>query len=156
MKLKVLLLLLSIVFIGCENKVVNVEPEPEEIIYPVDIEITDCPLPSGCGWRYPLTAVDDSVYVIHSEEDLSPFVTCTSGEISIDFETYSLLYSTGGAPSFVIAVTSDLQQISDHEYSLNVDVTMDNTAMPGRWWVLVKVPKLLENAIVKLNLNLHR
>lgn len=148
MKIRILFLLLSVTFfVNCDEG-----DKKEAIIYPIDIETTDYFLPTGCSWQYPLTAVPDSVCVISSIDDLYPLTTCALNEISVDFETYSLLYSRGGDSRRVITVTTGLQQISDNEYSLNADIPTI-PALPGFWTLSVKIPKLPQNAVVRLNKN---
>jgi hypothetical protein len=122
-----------------------------EITYPVEVETVDFVLPTDCGWQHQNQKMD-SIYVIRSMDELAPFITCSTNEVSIDFEKYSLLYVRTGTTSNIVNTTQILQQISGNEYLLNVDITLGDLTIPEGWATFIQVPKIAEKAAMKLNI----
>jgi heat shock protein HslJ len=116
------------------------------VSYPVEIETTDFALPSDCSLQNQHL---DSVYVIRSMEELAPFITCSTNNVSIDFEKYSLLYVQGVATNGIRSFTKTLRQRADQYFLyLNRELNMGTEA--ESWQILIQTPKIAENQSVTL------
>ena len=150
------LILVAILFsFGCNKK--SIEPDEPIVVeesYPKEVSFTDysseynyCQLPNFTK--------NDSCIIINSNEELKNYIECWNGIYpEVDFTKYSLLLAGGRSPfSPCTVIEKQLQQISDNEYSLYLDIA-DGTLFIGDVWViLLKVPKLLENATVNLSID---
>jgi hypothetical protein len=160
MKTKLLLLsAILLLTLGCTNSeglskddsAVNPGTSP---VYPVEIQATDFSLPEGCTWK-PHTE-RSNVYVMRSAEDIPLYIDGEFPEGEIDFEAYSLIVANKTVPySGVADIAKQLQQISDNEYLLNIDIAMGGVGymMPVLVRVAVLTPAVPENAVVELNVN---
>ena len=96
---------------------------------------------------------DETVIIINSEEELANYINCTEGSYPvIDFSRHTLLLASGwasGSPADIITI--QLQQISDIEYSLYLEIRPGPLATPERWNLSIMTPKLLQGAIITLN-----
>jgi len=96
------------------------------------------------------------IFIINSEEELKNYIICEEGNYpSIDFSKYTLLYAWDGTTSGIYNISKKFQQLSNNEYNLYVDVTLDMTTVAQGWSTLIKVKKLSQNATVKLVENIH-
>lgn len=155
MKTKNLFLLVILLLpSGCSNssdlfKDDNAANPETPQVYPVEIQTSDFSLPEGCRWK--CHTEQSNVYVIRSIEDILPFIDGEFLESVIDFGKYSLLYARGQCISGIDDITKQLQQISENEYLLNIDITNNLAAVAPLWNIAVLVPVIPQNAIVKLN-----
>ena len=144
----------NVIFINGEQVYCHNDNEPDEN-YPIEIPFEEYSFSPYCWLE--LGNIDiDSVTIINSEQELANYVTCVDGTYSeIDFSQYTLLFAYGDTPLSVISLEKQLQQISISEYSLYVNVKL-GTIMPMYGWMIsIKVPKLSQNAVVTLNVDLH-
>ena len=150
LKLTAFLLILAGVLSACKK------PDDTKIDYPINVPFEVYSLiGTECQWL--LNLIDfDTVVMVNNNEELQNFITCTSGNYpEIDFSKHSLLMARGVCTSGIVALEMQLQQISSNGYSLDVDITMDMTAVPQGWFISITVPKLSSNDTVTLNINDH-
>ena len=121
--------------------------------YPIEIPFTEYSL-VGCQWQW-INIGFDKVTIINSNHELGNYIQCDGGYQELDFTKYTLLLARGTGTSGISAFEKQLQQISINGYSLYVDITRNDTAIPQGWFISVKIPKLPQNAVVTLNVNDH-
>ena len=122
--------------------------------YPKDIPFTDYSLAGiSCQWEnFEL----NKLIIINSSEELENHVNCTDSNYpEFDFSKYTLLLARGVTTSGHTLEKKQLQQISINEYSLYVDIKLQVTTVVQPWRVIIKVPKLSQNDVVTLNVNVH-
>ena len=147
------LILAAILFsFGCHKKPIDPdEPIVVEESYPKEISFIDC------SSEYNYCHLSNSIYdnhcvVINSNEELKNYIECWNGIYhEIDFSEYSLLLVGILEPPSSI-IDKQLKQISDNEYSLYVKIINRSPITLNNWAMLLKVPKLLQNATITLNL----
>jgi len=115
--------------------------------YPINIETTD--------YCYTYTTERlklDTVYLINSLSEWQEFGGLPE---DIDFEKYSFVFVMVSSPLRVYQSTTQLIQTSENEYELKIDVLFDPVDVHkyGDMDVAVLVPKLAENAKIKLTIN---
>jgi len=148
---------LNIDFAG--KKLIWEKEEIVEIVYPIDIPFEEIPFEvfplnpyliagTSCLWANLLYC--DNVIIINSQEDLENYVTCSNGDIfEIDFPKYTLLHFKGSSPCSPPCITrTQLQQTSSNKYSWYIDYHPGYLLSPGIWKILIKVPKLSQDAII--------
>jgi len=123
--------------------------------YPIDILFEEYSLAgTSCQW----INFQDCIYcpgtivIINNKEELENYITCSDVNYSqIDFENYSLISATGiVATSLREIQCKELQQTSDNEYFLHLNMTLGGMTSVTRWFFAVIVSKLPQNAIVDL------
>jgi hypothetical protein len=119
--------------------------------YPAEIQTTDFSLPEGCTWKSHTERGE--VYVIRSIEDILPFIDGEFPESLIDFGKYSLIYARGIGTSGIDDITKQLQQVSENEYLLYVEITNNDTEIAPLWNIAILIPAVPGNAVVELNVN---
>ncbi len=105
-----------------------------------------------CEWQLP--RVDNNVIVVNSDEELARYVASDSeeGYPAVDFERYTMIIAHGGAPQGIFDVkVESLQQSSDTEYALNIDVVITMTDAPELWTKALLVDKW--DKLYNINLN---
>ena len=138
--------------ICCNNSNNNDITNKETIIdYPIEIPFTDYSLSeTSCQW---INFESNKVIIINSDEKLIDYIVCTDNDYpKIDFLDHSLLLISGmasGSPADVIEI--ELQQILVNEYALHLKVRPGPAATPGRWYISIIIPKILQDAIITLN-----
>jgi hypothetical protein len=131
---------------------------PQDTIYPVNIPLIDYSLGGYCDWNRAEIKCD-SLYLINSEEELLEFTICKENAIPtlINFTKYSLIYFRTVTPNPVESVTKQLLQISDNEYQLDIDIKWSIYTVLIVWeGMAVLIPKLPQNAVLKLNMTKSR
>ena len=134
---------------GCKKDNSNTVKEPE---YPIEIPFTEYNLPKTCQWKN--LNYDNSVIIINNDEELQQHITSIDGIYpEIDFTTHTLLV-TSGKTDFKVAkkTISKLQQLSESEYELDVEIFMDGTEASYQWAVSTITEKVKEESKVKLNI----
>ncbi|MDR1370478.1 MAG: protease complex subunit PrcB family protein [Dysgonamonadaceae bacterium] len=102
-------------------------------------------------------SVSSGLYIINSQEELVEsllkYLSCGETEtcLVVDFGKYSLLLVRGFHTSTLCGHTSELIQISDNEFRIDVNVWQSMAAQPDFWYVAKLIPKLPQNAKIKLN-----
>jgi hypothetical protein len=132
------------------------EGEVEEPEYPIDIPFTEYSLEgTSCQWIN--FDYHETVIIINSYEELGEFISCTEDTYpEIDFAKWTLLLAFGLTPSSPTKVVEkQLQQIANNEYLLSLDIRMSMFDLSGVWFVQIKVPKLSQDAIVMLNIDIN-
>jgi hypothetical protein len=127
---------------------------PQDTIYPVNIPIIDYSLGrSDCYWDARRFG-KDTINLINSEEELLEFTICkeNSSPSLINFTKYSLIYVHSMASSNVISITKQLLQLSANDYQLNIDILLGHYQSADPQFVFILIPKLSQNAVLKLNI----
>lgn len=125
----------------------RVEAEP---VYPIEIQAADFSLPDGCTWKR--HNGQENVYVIRSVGDILPLIDGEFPENLVDFGKYSLLVAKGQATSGIQHIDKHLQQISENEYLLTIDVMNNDATEVSLWNIAIRVPVVRQNADIRLNL----
>jgi hypothetical protein len=142
------------------EKPVTGEPAIDDPIieYPIEIPFIEYSLQgTSCRWKQGGSYVNDRLVIINSKEELEEYLICSDGNYpEIDFAKYTLLL-TGGitASSPPKVMQKQLQQISINEYFLYVSINVGYAMKPDHWLISIKVPKLSQNDVVTLNVDLH-
>jgi len=134
---------------GCKKDKPNGIKEPE---YPIDIQFTEYTLSNTCQWTN--LAYNNTVIIINNDEELQQYITSIDGIYpEIDFSEHTLLV-TSGKTDFKVAkkTISKLQQLSESEYELDVEIFMDGTEASYQWAVSTLTEKVKEESKVKLNI----
>ncbi len=150
-----ILLLLAVVATLCKG-CNNIGDNELSVTYPEDVDMSDVSL-SGttCSWNWQNTE-EDTVYVINSAEELVSYISCEKGDApAINFDSYSLLLAHGVTTSGVHEIERNLQQTSTNKYKLIVDITLEMTTVAQGWALSALVPKIPNNAIIKLDVIKH-
>lgn len=138
----------------CQTTVV-VTKHPED----QNAELSDVPYleyslwGTRCEWQLPS---DNSLIVVNNDEELSRYITSTSGESypAIDFSRYTMIIAHGGTPQGIRQITIEsLKQLSEVEYILNITVAMTMTDAPELWTKALLVDKW--DKLCKVNLNVE-
>jgi hypothetical protein len=123
--------------------------------YPINITTIDFSLTNGCYWQWQ-NLKQDTIYVINSQEDFSLNISCeNTATPEIDFNEYSLIMIYGGTTSGISNITKQLQQVSDNEYELKIDITLEMTTVAPLWRVSLLIPKLQGNFTLETIINKH-
>jgi len=117
--------------------------------YPIEISFTDYSLAeTSCQWR---NFESNKVTMINSNEELQDYIACADDDYSkIDFSKHSLLLVRGGATSGISDIDIKFFKEEASEYTLNVSIYTNMTAVAPSWFISILVPKISENAIVEL------
>jgi hypothetical protein len=138
---------------GCSDNVNDTAKikQPVDINYPVDIEFTELSIPTYFQW---INLEPYAVYLINSQEEMMPYISMESSYMPIiDFDKYSLIISYGGTTSNVDDFKKQLQQISVNEYNLTLEIILGLAAVTEGWYLSILTPKLPQNAVLKLDIN---
>jgi len=106
-----------------------------------------------CRWN---NRNDEKVTVMNSREEMRKNISCHQDEDDyvgqfFDFSKQSLLLADGFASSGIYNVANySLHQLSSNEYELQVEINLNELTEPAEWALLIRVPKLSEEAIVAL------
>lgn len=95
-----------------------------------------------CEWQLP--QLNNSVIIVNSNEELARYIQSESQESypSVDFEKYTMIIAHGGTPQGIYdTIVESLQQVSETEYQLNIDVVMTMTDAPELWTKALLVDK---------------
>ena len=123
----------------------------EEPEYPMNIPFTEYSLSLFCYWTN--LEYDNSVVIINSKEEMSHYIECTTGNYSeIDFSKHSLLLLSGKTDfEFMKVNVTDLQQLSEKEYELKIEILLDKETVTEEWDVAIVVEKVSRDSNFKLN-----
>jgi len=115
--------------------------------YPINIETTDY-----C-YTYTTDRLKlDTVYLINSLSEWQEFGGLPE---DIDFEKYSFVFVMVSSPMWAYQSSAQLTQTSENEYELKADFLLDTADVSDEYYRIVSVivPKLAENAKIKLTVN---
>ena len=87
-----------------------------------------------------ITLVNDSTTLLNLCPDAPTF----------DFSNHSLIIVSGNAPTEVISVDVNFEQVDDMQYLLTIHVTGNNAAQPGGWRKYILTPKISDPHNVSL------
>jgi len=123
----------------------------EEPEYPMNIPFTEYSLNVKCNWTN--LAYDNTVIIINSEEEMNQNVKCKWDSYDeIDFSKHSLLLMSGKTDFGIMKITvTDLQQLSEDEYELNMEILLSDVAAPEEWDVALIIEKVRRDSNFKLN-----
>jgi len=138
------LLILALIFTACKD---NDSTEPN---YPVKVSFEEYSLDGNCHWVN--LPYNDKVIIINSNEELGKYITCDRYP-EIDFAKHSLLLASGKQSSGILELNvADLQQHSSNKFSLNVEITLNDTIANNKlWYKTLIVEKMSEDSKVRLN-----
>ncbi|MDR0567436.1 MAG: hypothetical protein LBG47_10470 [Prevotellaceae bacterium] len=125
-------------------------PKNDNVTNLTENQATDFSLPEGCTWK-PHTE-QSNVYVIRSVNDILSYIDGKFPENMVDFGKHSLIYARGMGTSGIDSITKQLQQVSEKEYLLTVDITNNDTEIAPLWNIAVLVPLIPQDAEVRLNI----
>jgi len=120
--------------------------------YPSKISFEEYSLEgTQCQWKN--VPFNDKVVVINNEEELEKYLSCSEDTYpSIDFNRHALLLASGKCSSGVLNLfVKGLQQHSLTKFSLDIEITLNDTAFHNSWFKALIINKLSENGKVKLN-----
>ena len=122
-------------------------------VYPVDINIQDFSLAeTGCSWQ---NTEGDTVYIINSAEELLLYISCNEDIPEIDFNKYSLIFTSGGTTGGIHNISRSLQKTSVNEYKLMIDIKLDMTTVAQGWLTAFLTPKLFSHSTIESDVNQH-
>ena len=127
-------------FAACERP----EPESEPPTPPEQFEfawedVTDS-IPCWLISMNTITLVNDNTTLLNLCPDAPTF----------DFSNHSLIIVSGNAPTEVISVDVNFEQVDDMQYLLTIHVTGNNAAQPGGWRKYILTPKISDPHNVSL------
>jgi len=132
-----------------------------EVYYPIDIAFEEYSLLDPSCQKMLSSFGINKITVINSNRELENYIVelknyyvCPDDSYypEINFSEYSLICARGMASSSPADVIStQLLQISENEYSLNLIIRPGPLLTPGRWLTSIKIYKLSQNATVTLN-----
>ena len=123
--------------------------------YPIETPFVSYSLANtSCQWID--LAYNNMVVIINSNEELNQYATCMSNDYpTIDFSKYTLLLAHGKAPSSVInANCNSLQQFSEKNYKMNVNISIGYATVISNWQVPIVINKLDEGCAIELIVSL--
>ena len=126
------------------------DPDPE---FPIEIPFTEYSLEgTSCQWiNFQGDIGGSTVVMINSMEELKNHISCTESSYSaIDFSIHTLLLAYGIAPYFVIPNYTNLQQVSEQNYEMNVNLRPGIAAVITRWHVPIIVSKITDDNAIEL------
>ena len=132
--------------------------------YPIDVPFTEYSLEgTSCGWLYPIRYnmnLEGNIIIINNNEDLENYLCtdvmtdCISPCVdyhAIDFSEYTLLLVYGATNYGIYEFTKRIQQISQNEYIVNIDISLNACTWIEHWIEPLLITKLSENILVTLN-----
>jgi len=128
------------------------EPEPPEIIDPpIEIPFSEYFI-AYCQWKN-LMYNNREIIIINSDNELDNYITCTKESYTvIDFSKYTLLLASGrsnGMPVEFAYIT--FLKNAANEYTLSIIIKYGIHRGSKRWCISILVPKISNQAFVKLN-----
>ena len=151
-------LCLTVEFIGGGNKIlasttvfVTKHPVPQTEEY-TNVPYMEYSLwGTQCEWQLPNE--NNNIIIVNSDEELARYIQSESGENypAVDFDKYTMIIAHGGVPRGIYqTLIENLQQVSDTEYRLNIDVVLTKTDAPELWTKAILVDKWDRLSMVNL------
>ena len=151
-------LCLTVEFIGGGNKIlasttvfVTKHPVPQTEEY-TNVPYMEYSLwGTQCEWQLPNE--NNNIIIVNSDEELARYIQSESGENypAVDFDKYTMIIAHGGVPRGIYqTLIENLQQVSDTEYRLNIDVVLSKTDAPELWTKAILVDKWDRLSMVNL------
>jgi hypothetical protein len=109
------------------------------------------PFVLGCDWT---NVPPNIVHIINSAEELANYINCENELPQIDFSKQTLLAATGIVGGGVSKETAELSKTGT-EYSLNIDILLDDTAVVGSPWRTALLINKLEINHIELVVSSH-
>jgi len=159
MKWKILLLILSVFYICCNEKNKKIDEPDGPSIYPVEIEFTEFDIQGfNCGFPdqnfpFDIPINDGALMVINNENELENLIVCfgDSSYPEIDFSKHSLLLAKGNSSNGISKIFKNVQKISENEYQMNVDVRTGITGWIEPWTIAIITSKISDDCKIELN-----
>ena len=142
-------LCLTVKFIGGGNKIlasttvfVTKHPVPQTEEY-TNVPYMEYSLwGTQCEWQLPNE--NNNIIIVNSDEELARYIASETGDSypTVDFTKYTMIIAHGGVPQGIYkTLIESLQQVSDTEYRLNIDVVLTMTDAPELWTKAILVDK---------------
>ena len=142
-------LCLTVEFIGGGNKIlasttvfVTKHPVPQTEEY-TNVPYMEYSLwGTQCEWQLPNE--NNNIIIVNSDEELARYIASEAGDSypTVDFTKYTMIIAHGGVPQGIYqTLIESLQQVSDTEYRLNIDVVLSMTDAPELWTKAILVDK---------------
>ena len=128
---------------GCEQTTIETNNNP--VVIPTSEFVLE-----DCSWT---NITSDTVNIINSTDELANYVNCENDLPDINFSTQTLLVVRGGATNGIQSITSELTK-NEGQYTLNIDILLDDTFVAPGWLVALLSNKLATDNI-KLNVVSH-
>ena len=151
-------LCLTVEFIGGGNKIlasttvfVTKHPVPQTEEY-TNVPYMEYSLwGTQCEWQLPNE--NNNIIIVNSDEELARYIASETGDSypTVDFTKYTMIIAHGGVPQGIYqTLIENLQQVSDTEYRLNIDVVLTKTDAPELWTKAILVDKWDRLSMVNL------
>lgn len=151
-------LCLTVEFIGGGNKIlasttvfVTKHPVPQTEEY-TNVPYMEYSLwGTQCEWQLPNE--NNNIIIVNSDEELARYIASETGDSypAVDFDKYTMIIAHGGVPQGIYqTLIESLQQVSDTEYRLNIDVVLTKTDAPELWTKAILVDKWDRLSMVNL------
>lgn len=151
-------LCLTVEFIGDGNKIlasttvfVTKHPVPQTEEY-TNVPYMEYSLwGTQCEWQLPNE--NNNIIIVNSDEELARYIASETGDSypTVDFTKYTMIIAHGGVPQGIYqTLIENLQQVSDTEYRLNIDVVLTKTDAPELWTKAILVDKWDRLSMVNL------
>lgn len=110
---------------------------------------------SSCQWQNLNYNGQDSIIIINSDEELSNYISCTSGTYpAIDFTENTLLIASGVLSGSGLHDIESTIFRSNNLYEVNIGLIRDFTGIGGvSWEIGLIIPKSEENSTFNLNVS---
>ena len=121
--------------------------------FPIDIPFTEYSLAgTSCQWiNINMEYYGSNIVIINNNEELENYILCTDGDFpAIDFSIYSLLLIYGLEGHMVAPNYQSLQQLSEQNYIMNVNLFSGFGSVITKWQVVIIVDKIIESAYIEL------
>lgn len=135
--------LILIFLISCNTK-------EEQYVEPLEISFTEYSLSRTACWQ--TSSETNQVVIINSAEEMAKYIACTDGNYpAIDFSKHTLLLAGGSTTNGVSAISKRLQQLSSKQYTLDVEITLDDTTIIQDWAIAIVTKKMSGRDKIELN-----
>ena len=137
----------------CKTSVVVTKHPDNTTEEPTDVPYMEYSLwGTECNWQLP--DGNNSVIIVNSDEELKRYIASESGEgyPTVDFTKYTMIIAYGyTARGIYDTYVESLQQTSETEYTLNINVVTTDAETTEKWTKALLVDKF--NRVYNINLN---
>ena len=145
----------------------NIACDENEKSYPIDVSFTEYSL---TGTLYQWTNLDyeddeNEVIIINDNETLRSYISCVicmecncmeGGYPEVDFSKHSLLLTKGITPNGISNITKNIQQLSEKEFRIKIEIQLGDAAIMKNWVVAVLINKVSSQSVFTVDKTEHR